>query len=354
MKRNAFTLVELLVVIAIIGILVALLLPAINAAREAARRAQCKNNIRQLALGCVVYSEANKVLPPGGYSYNQCAWRCYILPFIEEKPVFETMTRLGTFEPGTFNNGTNNEGEAVNPTTGAADGSKIRKGNYITAKYKIKTFLCPSVSEEYHVSTVGSRTLTDGSKSHVSHYAGICGEIASSAVPNPGNPPGYIGSSRGAIAQNGLLIFRYHLKTGTMASAYNVKVHVKTVKDGLSKTLMLGEACNIDPDPSVPPPGNNDNEIWILGTGVGYSAGSSWYSAASKSVGYPINSVEIIDSASCSTTTCANYRPFRSLHTGGAHFSMGDGSVTFIDENIDMITYRALASRNRGEIATLP
>src|SRR5262245_13760198 len=97
MKRAAFTLVELLVVIAIIGILVALLLPAINAARDAARRAQCKNNIRQCALGISAYTEANKSLPPGGVSSNNLSWRCYILPFIEESTVYKVMESYDCF-----------------------------------------------------------------------------------------------------------------------------------------------------------------------------------------------------------------------------------------------------------------
>src|SRR5262249_13254984 len=102
--RRGFTLVELLVVIAIIGILIALLLPAVQAAREAARRSQCSNNIKQLALGLHSFHDANKKFPPGsnvratgpGDSTNATkatfGWGAFILPYIEEKAIFATLT----------------------------------------------------------------------------------------------------------------------------------------------------------------------------------------------------------------------------------------------------------------------
>src|ERR1044072_3020233 len=93
--RNAFTLVELLVVIAVIGILVALLLPAVQAAREAARRGQCANNMRQLAIGLINYENAKKYLPPGGVSQGDggipsgAVWSIFILPYVEEQALYD-------------------------------------------------------------------------------------------------------------------------------------------------------------------------------------------------------------------------------------------------------------------------
>src|SRR5688572_25384501 len=87
-NRSAFTLVELLVVIAIIGVLVALLLPAVQAAREAARRMQCSNNLKQLALALHNYEGTYKTFPPAGIDSNQMSWVVMLLPFIEQQPLF--------------------------------------------------------------------------------------------------------------------------------------------------------------------------------------------------------------------------------------------------------------------------
>ena len=96
--RPAFTLVELLVVIAIIGILIALLLPAVQAAREAARRLQCSNNLKQLALALHVYHASNCVLPPGGYrDGNQLSWHARILPHVEQAALYDKIDWRDTY-----------------------------------------------------------------------------------------------------------------------------------------------------------------------------------------------------------------------------------------------------------------
>jgi prepilin-type N-terminal cleavage/methylation domain-containing protein len=97
--RAGFTLVELLVVIAIIGILIALLLPAVQAAREAARRSQCTNNMKQLAMGMHLYSDSFKSLPSGGFnnwnaSLYTAGWAARIFPYIEQKNYYEQMQRF--------------------------------------------------------------------------------------------------------------------------------------------------------------------------------------------------------------------------------------------------------------------
>src|SRR6188474_2683919 len=97
--RRAFTLVELLVVIAIIGVLVALLLPAVQAAREAARRMSCSNNLKQLSLALHNYEDTHKTLPPAGIDSNQMSWTVLLLPYMEQKPLYDQFN----FNKGAWN-----------------------------------------------------------------------------------------------------------------------------------------------------------------------------------------------------------------------------------------------------------
>ncbi len=222
---HGFTLVELLVVIAIIGILVALLLPAVQAAREAARRTQCVNNLKQLALGCHLYLDANRVFPYGGKVSNQMSWRCYILPYIEEAPLFAEMQANNAFLDGSADMGSNNDGEAQNGSPA------LHKGQYFAAKYKPAVFQCPSAAE-YERTEKPSSTLTDGTKCYVSHYAGVAGPVTAPGGKtyrlNPHCPTG-----RGGSSDQGLL-------------AYDYQVKPSRATDGLSHTLLIGELVDLD------------------------------------------------------------------------------------------------------------
>lgn len=319
-RLAGFTLVELLVVIAIIGVLVALLLPAVQAAREAARRTQCMNNLKQLALGVHNYNDANRVFPAGARSSNNLAWRCFILPFIEEQNLHDLMESYGAFNTGVIRGNTNNEGD--------------NKANLI-ATTKVDGFLCPS--SDYLLTTKTSNWLTDGRKQYVSHYIGVAGAIGEIS---PGRyytskfagSPDTFKTNYGGFALNGILIL-------------NGSVKAKTVTDGLSKTLLIGEKQNGAVDGWTA-------GAYISGTGdplTGNHASSTTTRAtpAIKNVSFAINYPDIdLDND--------NHYAFGSAHAGGAQFAMADGAVVFVQEDIEMTLYKAICSRNEGESLSLP
>jgi prepilin-type N-terminal cleavage/methylation domain-containing protein/prepilin-type processing-associated H-X9-DG protein len=322
-RMRGFTLVELLVVIAIIGVLVALLLPAVQAAREAARRTQCMNNLKQLALGIHNYHDANRVFPAGARSSNNLAWRCFILPFIEEQGLHDLMESYGTFNTGIYRGLTNNEG--------------TNRANLI-ATMKVNTFVCPS--SEYLLSTKSSNALTDGRIPYVSHYLGVAGALDQIAGTSRYYTSKYAGSPQaidpikedyGGFALNGIL----HI---------NSSVKGKSITDGFSKTLILGEKWN----------GAVDG--WTCGAFIGgtgdpitgkHDGVHTRATPAIKNVRFSINYPD-------SLVESANEVAFSSRHPGGAQFAFADGAVVFVQEDIEMSLYRGLCSRNEGEIVSLP
>jgi len=292
-KRRGFTLVELLVVIAIIGILVALLLPAIQAAREAARRTQCTNNLKQAALAVQNYHDTYKVFPPGGFSGgNRMSWHVMVLPFIEQSTLYDRFN---------FN--------APSYTAAA---------NLTVALEGVEAFFCPSGilatrkttdTGEYGVPIGGTTAVA----TYSTHYYGILGPKGTNPMTNAAYPM-YTGSpGHGDYATSGVLIRQTSLG-------------MRDVLDGTSNTLLMGEISWAKA---------NTYRVWIRGCD-----GSA--SAPSKNVTYPIKVQPY-------TANNFNDVSFGSEHPGGAQFAMCDGAVKFVSENIDMVVYRAAASRDAGE-----
>jgi prepilin-type N-terminal cleavage/methylation domain-containing protein len=321
-QRQGFTLVELLVVIAIIGILIALLLPAVNAAREAARRTQCKNNIKQCALACNTYHEAYKTLPVGAKSSNQLSWRCYILTFIEEKGVYDLMLSYDTFNKANvacdFRNGpVNNEG--------------THKANLVQVTNRIKTFLCPSAPNNENDAVA---PLGDGRRAYVCMYQGNAGPLGTNRVTSSAYKSVLVSDTQG-FSMHGMF-------------TANTQVKVRDVTDGFSKTLLLGELYTGGRQGWAVGMTNSGNGLPFTGWGNNPASGNGIPSSMNgcKNIRDSINLLVPV--------TSGNHQTMQSLHPGGAHFAMGDGAVTFLDENIDFSLYLSLASRNGGEPANLP
>ena len=327
LRRTAFTLVELLVVIAIIGVLVALLLPAVQAAREAARRTQCLNHLKQLSLACHNHCNAKRELPVGGTLINQLSWLCCVLPYLEESAMYEQMQAGNAFKRGSVFGGADQGGAPVSPDT------TPHRGQFFALK-NVNSIQCPSAPVRMTWKTSASMLDAGGNRIplYQNHYLGVAGPVtAAGGVTyrfNTKCPAGLGGSS-----DQGMLEYDYAVK-------------LRQVTDGLSKTLMLGELnfniINLDNEQQY------SSDSWVRGIGlskISLTAGSNNYTSAMRNIAYSINSAPVEP----------NNQPFGSFHTGGAQFAFGDGSATFVTENIDFTLYQALASRDGGETnASLP
>ena len=321
-------------VIAIIGILVALLLPAVQASREAARRAQCQNRLRQIAVACLNYESAHKRLPPATARMNEkdvqlrpdWGYLAFILPHLEQQSLFDE----------------------IDPNV-----QWFAEPNRIPVMVPVAEFKCPTRTPlEYIIATDPGGT-SGGFGNHRdsplrTHYYGVLGGNPQLVHPNPpdfcldrnspytmelqqsgasrANPPCYA-AVNGRIGTNGL-ITRRHIMGSTELQPI---VRLATCTDGLSKTFMIGESAFGDPEDGTRP--------WIIGV-----VGEYMYS--SKNVAYAINSG---GRGPGLANPPRNNIGFGSEHPGGCHVAMGDGSVQFLSENIDLVVLFGLASRQAGE-----
>ena len=314
MRANSrgFTLVELLVVIAIIGILIGLLLPAVQQVREAARRASCMNNMRQIGLACHNYESAFNRFPaatifeipdlsnPGPKNYDYLSYLVYILPFMEGNNLHEM-----------FDLSLNN---ATSPN----------KWDLSTNRLDIA--LCPSSPSIR--SSVDSAGFS-ANELYTTHYYGIMGPIGTN--PESGATYGQKNTWHGHISTDG--IFWTH---GQFGFTHKKSRGFQGITDGSSNTLLIGEiSYQESPDAST---WGNPYRPW--------SRGGNWsYNSAAKNIRYPINAYDFNHS-----TTRHNNINMGSQHPSGCNFVLADGSTRFVPETLDMNVYLAWASANGSEV----
>ena len=331
-KRTGFTLIELLVVIAIIAILIALLLPAVQQAREAARRVQCKNNLKQMGLALHNYHDVFNRFPAammfvaGSADRGTGCTNVALLPYLEQANV---QNLLDPSIPWFF----------ISPDI---------------ARRQLPVFTCPSdtAPEATNYPFIESFGLPVGGtfgNSSYGHSIGLSDALCFS--PGLGGPP--------ITDESGL--FAFH-------SFYRMR----DITDGSSNTVAVGEAasgfpiCNgigcTTPDPG----GQTSSHGWLLG-GHGQQA---WLAAGFVYSGNKCSTVERMNKSSVTnsvhnvaqTFDCTpSFRGgdhwvsnFRSFHEGGASFLFADGSATFMSENIDLQVYRALSTIRGDEVAQRP
>jgi prepilin-type N-terminal cleavage/methylation domain-containing protein len=294
-SKSAFTLVELLVVIAIIGILIGMLLPAVQSVREAARRIQCANNCRQIGLAALNYESAHMHFPPGwstGVENDPLAepgwgWSAHLLPYMEQNNVFDLINLSVAIDDPFHEN---------------------------IIQTRMPVFICPSDPSDEILNLDSHIEHDDDDDDHYvahaddhshgelwvsrSNYSGCFGNIEIEDSPLRGN---------GVFFANSEVTF------GEMT-------------DGSSSTIMVGERLN------------------RLGA-------ISWVGMVPE-VDEPFARIVAITDHSPNDHHM-HFADFRSEHTGGVNVTLGDGSTHFVSDTIDEPVYQSLGSRNGGEVASI-
>ncbi|HEY2413090.1 MAG TPA: DUF1559 domain-containing protein [Pirellulaceae bacterium] len=306
-RAFGFTLVELLVVIAIIGVLVALLLPAVQAAREAARRSQCSNNLRQLGLALHNYHDTQLAFPinyrvggnNGQNTYATWSWMQGILPYIEQTAMYSQLTIAG---PMSLPN------------------------NLLAANTPIKTFRCPS--DGLNRNGMMTNASDSGGTKAVTNYKANCGAAWNWTFVNTNNIR-WPGDGNGLLHCDGLICSNSYGSTGSTAISDLMKnmTRFASITDGTANTFAVGEAV-----PS-------------------WSQWSWWYcqNACVATTAIPLNYHRGIEKLETFSSQYARNYSFYSLHPAGANFAMCDASVKFVPDNIDQTSYRALATVEAGD-----
>jgi prepilin-type N-terminal cleavage/methylation domain-containing protein len=318
--KSAFTLVELLVVIAIIGVLVALLLPAVQSARESARRSQCTNNLKNVTLAMHNYADTYRgTFPVGEYSCCWGTWLVALLPYIEQQPLYDQYKYFGSIQ-----NATNDNFAQVDANTryGGAMNTPV-------TKTQIKAYLCPTDPK------TNTTPLRGGITSHnyvANHGNTSLSRIATLGTTSTGQPNRFQGAP---------FIF-----VGSTSASPQV-VRLAEVADGLSTTLAFSETVK-----------GQSNDL----------RGFSWWNGGahfSTHLTPNTNQPDVLEAdiyciptnklnPPCTAPTTANPSNIaaRSRHPGGVMASMCDGTVKFISNNIYVDTWRGISTNNGGESLT--
>ena len=303
--RRGFTLIELLVVIAIIAILVALLLPAVQSAREAARRTQCRNNLKQIGIAIHNYHDTHLCLPPGylmvhdgepevDEGTNGAGWGTHLLPMLEQAALFEQFD------------------------------ANVNVAEHENEEFRVQSlpvFLCPSdpQPETFEMHGEDDHGGADPDHDHdeevffaTANYVGVYGrEEFEGHDHGHGHAHGSGSDGYGAFRDNQI-------------------IRIRDITDGSSNTTFIGERHHRTAAES-------DGHPWF----------STWVGVMEHGEEAPARVLGIADHPPNDLES--HFEDFSSRHTGGVNFLMGDGRVTFVSESIDVETYQAMSTISGNE-----
>lgn len=331
-RRSGFTLIELLVVIAIIAVLIALLLPAVQQAREAARRTQCKNNLKQLGLALQNHHDTYLRFPPGvamdqppfgtsasiasGANWGS-SWLVYILPYIDQAPIYNGWQF--------YNN------------SGAFNGNN----NALVTGKSVPGFNCPSSP----LPTVCSSNAGIAT----ANYVGVSGAVN-------GLIPGYTESRFNALPAGGIV-------GGSGAMIPNGKLNFRDLTDGSTNVIAMSENGDFITDNTGTKRDWRASQPWgwILGgkspnvPPTYDNAGGDNRSPNNITIRYTVNKRGFVDDVpNTGVGNGGNYQgantPINSAHVGGAHIALCDGSVRFISDSLGLDVLARLATRDDGQV----
>ena len=353
-RARACTLVELLVVIAIIATLIGLLLPAVQVARESARRLSCSNNMRSVALATLGFHDARKGFPMAAEFEVGTAWPSLILPYMEQNNVFEEMTFQ---EDG---DGNYQWAFGVPGITGQAAVSnraynKFYK-NIWACEQSISTFRCPSSQFPAKAADISGDNWIVQQRAMSNYLGCVSGTLTvDRRRQTAATPWGGTGQTEVISDLDGIMVNRIpHQRIRYNGQSFgSTGTKIQQVKDGTSNTILLGEA---EPDIAVMPEMGivNENNAansgrkdhWGFGGDDVDTNNQGDMSEFLGSTGVPMNAPKV---AQGSAAFAAYELSFGSRHPGGATFAYGDGSVRFLQDSIDAAAYSALGSRNLGD-----
>ncbi len=349
LKRHGFTLIELLVVIAIIAILIALLLPAVQQAREAARRTECKNKLKQFGIALHNFHDVNRRFPPGasnnlppfGKATGQQwggSWLIYIASGLELSAIADNWTFDKTY---------NCCNDPANPGPRELIGDLVPNN----PRPVFGMFRCPSspLTQETCLSTTAPGSA-------VPDYVGIAGSVQGFGALNYGQTQ--YPTPNGDHAINGVL-------------HYNAKNTFGDILDGSSNTMVVSEVGDFVWEGTTPPAKRDWRPAVQHGWAMGCNGSNNSTTALPNSTNgrvfnttsmrYSINQTGA-DGVNTYTSACTdgvcqnagNNQPLRSAHPGGVQALFGDGSVHFLSENSDDALIARFASRDDGQVVEIP